>query len=527
MGGDAMRAEILGERGDDARAPILQAVDVDKTFPGVHAVDHVSLAIEAGEIHAIVGENGAGKSTLMQILAGVYRPDSGQLLLEGQPVTFATRHDAEMRGIGIVFQELSLAPNLSVAENIFAGRQPINGLGLVRRSVMRREAQRLLDLFGLGLDARMPAHELSLGNRQIVEIAKALSLDARVLILDEPTSSLSRHESRTLFTILRGLRDRGIAVIYISHHLEEVFALTDRVTVLRDGKWVATVPTAETDEETIVSLMVGRALQAVEQRVAATRGMDERAAPALAVRGLSRASEFTDISFTVRRGEIVGMAGLVGAGRTEVAQAICGLTRLDRGEIVLEGRQAHIRRPSDAIAHGLAYLSEDRKELGLFLRMTLTQNVAAPNLDRLGRLGFVDDRRARAMSRDYMGRLRIRTPSPDAAVGTLSGGNQQKVLLSAWLATRPRVLIVDEPTRGIDVGAKAEIHTLLGSLADTGVAILMISSDLPEILTLSDRVLVLSRGRLAGEYTRAEATEENIMARAAGLQAPALAESAP
>jgi rhamnose transport system ATP-binding protein len=500
----------------ERRKPLLQVQQVDKSFPGVHALDHVSLDIWSGEIHAIVGENGAGKSTLMQIIAGVYRPDSGTLVLDGKPVVFANRHEAEQHGISIVYQELSLVPNLSVAENIYAGRQPSNAAGFVRWPALYRQAQDLLDLFKLGLDARTPVRELSLASRQIVEIAKALSLNARLLLLDEPTSALSRQETETLFALLRRLRDRGIAIVYISHHLEEVFAIAERITVLRDGRLVQSVPTHQTDEQQVVSWMVGHTLEATERRLAGER-REQAAAPLLEVRHLTRAGEFQDISFVLRRGEILGIGGLAGAGRSELAQSLYGFRRPERGEILLSGRRVRLLRPADAIRQGIAYLSADRKELGLFLRMTLAQNIAAPNLKRLSRLGLVRDRLARLLARDYMRRLSIRASDPETVVNNLSGGNQQKVLLAAWLATAPRVLIIDEPTRGIDVGAKAEIHLLLRRLAENGVAILMITSDLPELLTLSDRLLVMARGRLVAELSREEADEEKIMTCAAGV----------
>jgi ABC-type sugar transport system ATPase subunit len=507
-----------------AQAPgrlLLSTEDLTKDYPGVRALDRVSLTVHAGEVHAVVGENGAGKSTLMGILAGTLQPDGGRILLDGRPVHFSDRRAAEQVGISIVFQELSLVPNLSIADNVFAARQPVGLLNFVRQRELWARTQDLLDRFDLGLDARMPVGALPTASRQVVEIAKALSLQARVLILDEPTSSLTQAEVQRLFTIIRQLRDSGLGILYTSHHLSEVFAIADRITVLRDGKDMGTLRTAETSEEQIVRLMVGREVRrlygrATERATEAERPTQE-SAPLLSARHLNAGGVLRDVSLDVAAGEIVGVAGLVGAGRTELGRALFGLLPLDNGQIFLNGREVAIYSPSDAIAHGIAYLPQERKEEGLFLLMTVLENIAAPNLSALSRHGFMSDRTARRVAEDYLRTLNIRAPSPAARVSTLSGGNQQKVLLSMWLARQPRLLIVDEPTRGIDVGAKAEIHELMRRLAHTGMGIVLISSELPEILSLSHRVLVMARGCVTGHFTAAEAQEEPIIACASGL----------
>jgi ABC-type sugar transport system ATPase subunit len=503
-----------------AQAPgrlLLSTEDLTKVYPGVRALDRVSLTVHAGEVHAVVGENGAGKSTLMGILAGTLQPDGGRILLDGRPVHFSDRRAAEQAGISIVFQELSLVPNLSIADNVFAARQPVGLLNFVRQRELRARTQDLLDRFDLGLDARTPVGALPTASRQVVEIAKALSLQARVLILDEPTSSLTQAEVQRLFTIIRQLRDSGLGILYTSHHLSEVFAIADRITVLRDGKDMGTLRTAETNEEHIVRLMVGREVRRLYGHVTEAERPAQESAPLLSARHLNAGGALCDVSLDVASGEIVGVAGLVGAGRTELGRALFGLLPLDSGQIFLDGREVTLYSPSDAIAHGIAYLPQERKEEGLFLLMTVMENIAAPNLSALSRHGFMSDRAACRVAEDYMRTLNIRAPSPAARVSNLSGGNQQKVMLSMWLARQPRLLIVDEPTRGIDVGAKAEIHELMRRLAQAGMGIVLISSELPEILSLSHRILVMARGRVTGHFTAAEAQEETIIACASGL----------
>lgn len=494
--------------------PALELRDIVKTFGGVRALDGARFDLRAGEVHAVVGENGAGKSTLMNVIAGVYRPDFGEILLDGRPVHFTSPHHAATHGIGVVFQELSLVPNLSVAENIFACRQPVRGLNLIDWRALHEQTARWLALFELGIPPSMLVRDLSMAHRQVVEILKALSHRPRILILDEPTSSLTAVETAMLFTHIRRLRAEGMSFIYISHHLAEIFQIADRVTVMRDGRYVETFEAGAVSEEMLVRRMVGRELLNVYgQR---TVPVGERY---FEVRNASRAGRFRDISFALRRGEILGVAGLVGAGRTELGRALCGIEPLDGGEITLDGNRMHIRNPQQAINAGLGYLTEDRKEQGLFLRMSIRDNCAAPSLRTFaGVWGWMDDARIGEFADACRGRFNIVTPDVQQRVGNLSGGNQQKVLLSMWMGIGPKVLVVDEPTRGVDIGAKSDIYALLRELAAAGVGIIMISSDLQEILGVSDRVLVMRDGRLAAEFTGADATEETIIAAATGVE---------
>jgi ABC-type sugar transport system ATPase subunit len=496
---------------------VLRAEGITKLYPGVRALDQVSLDLRAGEVHAVVGENGAGKSTLMTILAGAQQPDGGSLIMDGRHVQVLDRRAAEQLGISIVFQELSLVTNLSIADNVFAARQPIGILNLVRQRELYARTQVVLDRFNLGLNARTLVGTLPTASRQVVEIAKALSLKARVLILDEPTSSLTQNEAQKLFEIIRQLRDEGLAIFYISHHLDEVFSIADRISVLRDGKHVGTCVTSETTESEIVHMMVGREVQVLygrsETSFQSTVGRD----PILEASGLQFGSQLRDVSIRLVPGEIVGVAGLVGAGRTELGRALYGLLPLEGGHIAIDGKPVQLRSPADAISHGIAYIPQERKEEGLFLLMHIVENISAPNLSSLSRGGMMLSGAANRLAADYAKALNIRAPSLYARVSNLSGGNQQKVLVSMWLARKPRLLIVDEPTRGIDIGAKAEIHRLLQSLAGDGLAILMISSELPEILTLSHRVLVMAKGCITGEFAGADVDEEQIMACASGL----------
>ena len=492
---------------------LLRAEGIRKRFGPVTALAEVSLDLGSGEVHAVVGENGAGKSTLMRILAGVYPPDAGTIRLHDQPVHLPTPQAARRLGIGIVHQELSLCPNLDVAENIFADRQPTNAVGFVRRGELWRRAQDLLQRFGLRFSPDTPVAGLAAADRQATEILKALSHGPEVLILDEPTSSLAQHEIERLYAILRELTARGLGLLYISHHLEEVFTLADRITVLRDGHLVGTRPAAETSQDEIVSMMVGRAIE-LHQRLGHAAGRDEAA---LCVHELRSRAGLGPLSFQVAAGEIVGVAGLVGAGRTRLAQALFGVEPATAGEVLFGGRPARAGSPQQAARQGFAYLSEDRKEQGLFLDLSLTANVAAVSLASCSRWGFVSERCTRELAARYVAELGIDAASLEQPVRDLSGGNQQKVLLAMWLAAQPSLLILDEPTRGIDVGAKAAIHELLRRLAAGGITILLMSSDLPEILSVSDRILVMRGGRLAGELAAEAATEERVMALAAGV----------
>lgn len=493
---------------------VLEARNITKTFPGVKALDGVSFDLRRGEIHALVGENGAGKSTLMHILAGIFPPDSGEIRLEGQPVRLESPYAAARRGIGVVFQELSLVPQLTVAENIFANRQMCGPLGLIRFPEMRRRARELLSLFEVDIDPDVLVGALSTGRQQMIEILKALSQDPKVLILDEPTASLTQSEADHLFRHLNRLKERGIAIIFISHHLQEVFQLADRVTVLRDGRRVGTAPKAELTEQKLVQMMVGRELVAMY----GSRKPEEKVGEEFfRVEGIGRAGLYKDVSFSVRRGEIVGVAGLVGSGRTEVARGIFGVEPIDQGQIWLNGQPVRIRRPHDAIARRIAYLTEDRKIQGLYLNMTVAENCVAPSLARFTRTGFLQEARIREFAEECVRAFRIITPSVHQKVMNLSGGNQQKVLLSMWSGIQPELLMVDEPTKGVDVGAKQDVYEFLRRLAGRGVGIIVISSDLPEVLGISDRILVMRQGRLVGEVPGSEATEERVMALATGV----------
>ncbi len=503
--------------------PVLEASGISKRFPGVHALDDVSLSILQGEVHAVVGENGAGKSTLMKILAGAQMPDSGSILFAGQSVTIESPRAAHDQGIITIYQELSLVNALSVGENIFLGDLPTRSGGSWQvdwPEVWRRSTE-LLEQVGLRVSPQTLVRELSVAQKQMVEIARALARNVRVLILDEPTSSLTERETERLFGIIAALRERGVGIAYISHRLGEVFRIAQRVTVLRDGKVVGTLPVAEASEELLVRMMVGRDLARMFTQARATD-----ASVRLAVHGLSRGKVLHDVDLEVRAGEIVGLAGLMGAGRTELVRCLFGADRIDRGEILLDGTPVTIRTPGDAVNLGIALVPEDRKLQALILGMGVRENMSLPMLDRLGSSLFPSRAQERLLVREYIQGLSIRTPHMEQRVAALSGGNQQKVVIARWLATKPKVLILDEPTRGIDVGAKAEVHALIARLAEAGVAILMVSSELPEILGMSHRVLVMREGRIVADIPREAATEEGIMTAATGQVPGSLRESA-
>ncbi|NNJ11470.1 sugar ABC transporter ATP-binding protein [Chloroflexales bacterium ZM16-3] len=491
-------------------APVIEARGLSKAFGGVHALRDVRLAARAGEVLALLGENGAGKSTLIKIITGVYQPDAGEILLDGRPARFTDTRAALDQGVAAIYQEPSLFPDLDVAENIFVGRQPIRA-GRVDWRTMYEEAGALLRRLGVRLDPRIKARELSVAQMQMVEIARAISVNARVLIMDEPTSSLTQGEVEELFVIVRQLRDSGAAIIFISHRLEELFALADRVTVLRDGAYVDTRPLAGVTTEDLIRLMVGRDLAELfpKQHVAAGE-------LALEVEGLGLPGRFSDVSFELRRGEIVGMAGLVGAGRTEVAEALFGVMPAASGHIRIDGHEVTVSGPEQAMALGIGYVPEDRKQHGLVLAMSIAQNITLPTLRRFARMGWLSGAAERRSAAEDATRLEVKMSSLDQPASQLSGGNQQKVVLAKWLSTNPQVLILDEPTRGIDVGTKAAVHQLMSQLAAEGIAILMISSELPEILGMSDRILVMREGQISGRFSRAEATQERLMAAATG-----------
>ena len=495
------------------KKPILELRSISKAFPGVQALKEVDFDVCPGEVHALVGENGAGKTTLIKIAAGVYQPDAGQILYDGRSVRILNPHHAQELGIAAIHQEASFYPHLSVLENIFIGRQPARGrLGLIDWKRMRAEAGAIFRSMEVDMDLQAPVGGLSVADRQMVEIARALSQKARVLIMDEPTSPLTHKEIQVLFQLVGRLRDQGVAVIYITHRLDEVFTLADRVTVLRDGQHIGTHPVEEVDHQRLINMMVGRALTQLFPKEEAEIGE-----PVLRVQGLTKMGRFQDIDLEVRRGEILGLAGLVGAGRSELAHSLFGIDPADRGQIWVDGRLVSIRSPWEALAVGLAYLPEDRQRQGIIAPMRVRENISLAILESLCRAGIISFRREGRLAEEYVEKLDIRTPSVDQPVANLSGGNQQKVVVARWLASRPRVLILDEPTRGIDVGAKAEIHRLMSQLAQQGIGIIMISSELPEILGMSDRIVVMHEGRIAGELSRAEATQERIMGLASGM----------
>ncbi|MFG6197306.1 sugar ABC transporter ATP-binding protein [Nonomuraea sp. JJY05] len=490
--------------------PVLSLSQVSKAFGAVRAVREVSLELFPGEVHALAGENGAGKSTIVKILSGVHRPDSGRILLDGEPVEFGGPADAQRAGVAVIYQEPTLFPDLSVMENIFMGRQPRGRLGIDRRA-MRAGAAELFGRLGVHLDPDQPARGLSIADQQLVEIAKALSRQARVLVMDEPTAALSGTEVARLFGVAKALRSQGCALLFISHRLEEIFELCQRVTTLRDGAYVAEDLIAGITPDDLVRRMVGRELEALFPKQETEAGE-----VALKVRRLTREGVFTDVSFEVRRGEIVALAGLVGAGRSEVARAVFGIDRWDAGSVEVAGRRLRPASPTAAMAAGLALVPEDRRQQGLVMDLSIERNIGLAGLADVRRGPLVSRAAERERARDWAVRLRLKFARLTDAVNVLSGGNQQKVVLAKWLARRPSVLIVDEPTRGIDVATKAEVHRLLSELAGSGVAVLMISSELPEVLGMADRVLVMHEGRLAAEIPRADATEESVMAAATG-----------
>jgi ribose transport system ATP-binding protein len=490
--------------------PLIQLKGISKRFPGVIAVDDVDLDIYPGEVHVVAGENGAGKSTLMKLLSQVEHPTRGTVMLNGQPVHFAGPRHAQSLGIAMVYQEFALAPHLSVAQNMFLGQEPMR-LGLIERGTEVRQARDLLKQVGMNINPRRLVSNLSVAEQQMVEIAKALAVDAKLVIMDEPTATLTGHEIEELFTVIRRLTDQGIAILYISHRLDEIFRIADRVTVMRDGKVVATLPRAEIDEPKLIRLMVGRDLENLYPRPETTIGE-----VVLRVEGITRTNVLHECSFEVRAGEILGFAGLVGAGRTELARAVFGADHIDAGTIWLHGRQIRIRRPTNAIDQGIGYLTEDRKKNGLAMNLGVDQNITLANLPMMA--GFIDLGKERRIAIRERDQLQIRTPSIRQKVQLLSGGTQQKVVVARWLETKARVLFFDEPTRGIDVGAKAEMFELIGALAQEGRAIVIISSYLPELLNMCDRILVMREGRVVGTIPRQQFSEEKIIALATGAK---------
>ena len=491
--------------------PLLEMRQISKVFPGVRALNQVSIALQAGEVRALVGENGAGKSTLIKILSGVYQPTEGEIVLNGQPHTIQDPAHALKLGIIPVHQEVNLEPYLSIAENIYIGRQPRNRFGLIDFGQMNKDAARWLAELGVATDPSLPLGMISIAERQMVAIARAVSLDARVVIFDEPTSSLTLRETERLFTVVRRLKAKNIGVIYISHRLEEIFRICDTLTVMRDGGLVSTKAIADVNTDSVIRMMIGRDLTDLYQKTHTPIG-----SPVLEVKHLTVKGILNDISLTLHRGEILGISGLVGAGRTELARALFGDLAYQAGEILVDGKLLRPSCPDDCIAAGIGLVPEDRKDQGLVLPMPVKNNISMAVLGRLAQLGVIRGRKEAQLAEESVRRLAIKTPSIQQQVQFLSGGNQQRVVIAKWLATHPKVLLIDEPTRGIDVGAKSEIYALLNRLASQGVAILMISSELPEILAMSDRILVMHQGRIRAELPGKSATEETIMRFATG-----------
>jgi rhamnose transport system ATP-binding protein len=490
--------------------PILEMRAISKRFDATQALDNVSLKLYKGEVHALLGENGAGKSTLIKIMTGIHQPDTGEILLDGQSIHIGNSAQAQEHGIAAIYQEPLVFPDLNVAENIFISHQ---GRGtIVNWRKMYRDAEAILKKLGVSLDVRKQARGLTLAAQQTVEIAKALSLKTRVLIMDEPTASLSAHEVEQLFRLVRNLRDQGVAILFISHRMDEVFEISDRITIFRDGEFISSTPAKEVTPQSAIRDMVGRDMESffVKEEVPIKDMV-------LSVKNLSKQGVFSGISFDIRHGEVLGFAGLVGAGRTDVALALFGVAPADEGEIIFEGQSLKIQSPQQATQMGIAYVPEDRRQHGLVMPMAIAANISLPTLQRyLTRLGLIKRWEEDTVAETFRQKLTIRTESVRSPASKLSGGNQQKVVLSKWLNTQPKLLILDEPTRGIDVGAKAEVHHMINELAKQGLAILMISSDLPEVLAMSDRILVMREGQQMGIFSREEATQETIMTAAMG-----------
>jgi rhamnose transport system ATP-binding protein len=505
---------MSAQQGAQGDAPILEISGIGKRFDATQALDDVSLTLYPGEIHALLGENGAGKSTLIKIITGVHQPDRGAILLAGKPVTMRSAAEAQRLGIAAIYQEPLLFPDLNVAENIFISHQ---GRGaIVGWRAMFAEAEAILAQLGVALDVRNPASGLTLAAQQTVEIAKAISMNVRVLIMDEPTASLSAHEAQELFRLVRDLKSQGVAILFVSHRMEEVFEIADKVTVFRDGRLISTRPRAEATPQRAIGDMVGRAIDLTKRRVSVAR--DELL---LQVEGLGRDGVFEGVQFDLHRGEVLGFAGLIGAGRTDVGLALFGIEPATSGSILLDGKPIVVRSPREGMDLGVAYVSEDRRQLGLVLSMPIFANITLPVLRRyLNRFGLIRTSLERQTAQTFKTRLAIRTPSVDLDCAKLSGGNQQKVMLSKWLNTNPSILILDEPTRGVDVGSKAEVHAIIGELAAEGIGIIVISSDLPEVLALSDRVLVMREGRQMAILDRADADPESVMTAAMGQRSP-------
>ncbi len=491
----------------------LEMRGVSKTFPGVRALNKVDLDVRLGEVHALAGENGAGKSTLMKIMTGVYKADpGGSILIEGKPAEITDAVHARALGISIIYQELSMVENLTVAENIFLAREPLRAGGFLDKARMNREAGEVLATLHMDVDPTTQVAQLSIGQKQMIEIAKAIAYRSRVIVMDEPTASLSHHETVTLMGLIRKLRAQGIGVVYITHRLDEIFEIADRVTILRDGSTVDSLPIADVTRDILVRKMVDRELSQLYGR----HTCHATSEVLLEVKALTlhhprpHQAKVRDIDFTLHRGEVLGFFGLIGAGRTEIMEMVFGM-RASSGTVAVEGRVVKIHEPADAIAHGIGFVTEDRKEQGLVLGMTVRENFSLTHLEAYSPRQFVNRQKEASRCRDFILSLGIKTPSTEQRVINLSGGNQQKIVIAKWVARSPKILIVDEPTRGIDIGAKAEVHALLARLARDGMGVIVISSDLPEVLAVSDRVIVIKDGRISRTFARADASQETIM----------------
>ena len=484
----------------------LRLTNISKSFAGVHALRDVRLELRSGEVHALLGENGAGKSTLVKVITGVHQPDKGEIYLDDRQIHLADPRAASALGISAIYQELSLFPDLDIAENIFAGRQPTRAGGLLDWSKLYREAEKLLRAQGVHMNLKTKARYLSIAQQQMIEVARALSVNSRILIMDEPTSALSLNEVAELFQIVRRLRENGTAILFISHRLEELFEIADRVTVLRDGAYVDTCTLTDVTQEELIRMMVGREVKELFPKKQVQPGE-----VVLQVKHLTRRGAFQDVSFELHKGEILGMAGLVGAGRTEVSQALFGVAPADGGQIEIEGQRVRIINPRQAMKYGMVLVPEDRQHHGLVLPLDITDNITLPWLSRFSKQGWFAAGDARQAAHEAATQMEVKATTVWQKAQELSGGNQQKVVLAKWLATKPRILILDEPTRGIDIGTKAAVHHLMSDLASQGIAILMISSELPEVLGMSDRILVMHEGRVTGVFQRSEATQEKIM----------------
>lgn len=493
---------------------LLDIKGITKTFPGTVALDNVSFKVAKGEVHAIIGENGAGKSTLMNIIAGVFPPDSGEIIFEGKKVNFSKPSDSQKAGIGFVHQELSLCSHLSVAENVYIGRIPKSSAGIINFNKLYSDCSELLKTFKTDIDPKSKVRELNVAEQQIIEIAKSLSLNCKLLILDEPTSSLTESETSMLFDVIFALKKKGISILYISHRMSEIFTIADKVTVLRDGKFISTMKCSETNDDEIIKMMVGRDIGNLYPEK--SKKIKEEI---LRVENFSTENVFKDINFSLFKGEVLGFAGLVGSGRTEVMRAICGIDAKSSGDLYLEGKKINIKNFRQAIDYGIGYLTEDRKLQGLFLNLSIKDNITAANLKNVANGVLISDDLEKKSGEKYAKELNIKISKLSQSVSSLSGGNQQKVMIAKWLAINPKIIIMDEPTRGIDVGAKAEIHRLLRELADKGIGVIMVSSEMPEIIGMCDRVIVMHEGTISGIVEKDNIQEEKIMLYASGKTA--------